>query len=222
MSKWQIILIIFLMIGISSCNKDSVEELIEYPLTFTSYLITESEIKVYTKDGEITLADSKNKIIQRYKNNLTDLESVEIQGKVIATYLSENTVELTFDNIKEEKSRLVYEKDGLIYWEKQDTSGMPVNFTFDVATILKYQPLYYEEFDVPMSTGYRKAAKYKECFFVKKKNEGFEVPMFDYLYKTVFGLPTILGINNEFNESRLSLIDSNDTIIIQEYSIEMK
>lgn len=46
--------------------------------------------------------------------------------------------------------------------------------------------------------------------------------MFDYVYKTVFGLPTILGINNEFNTSSISLIGSNDTLIIQEYFIEMK
>ena len=209
------------MFGIISCNKNSDEELIEYPMTFTSYFISEPEINVYTKDGEITLVDLKNEIIERYKNNLTDLDSIEIQGIIIATYLSVDTVELTLDNKKEEKARIVSEHNELIYWEKQDTSVMSV-YPVSFLDKLKYHPLYYEEFDVPMSTGYSKAAKYKECFFIKKKNEGFEVPMFDYLYKTEFGLPTILGINNEFNSSSISLIGSNDTIIIQEYFVEMK
>lgn len=222
MSKWQVILIILLMIGISSCNKESDKELIEYPITLTSYLISGSEIKVYTKDGEITLPNLKNKIIQRYKNNLTNLESVEIQGKVTATYLTENTIELTIDKIKEEKVRIVYENDVLIYWEKQDTSGMPVFSTFDIADILKYQPLFYEEFDVPKVTGYNKAAMYKECFYVLKNNGELKIPMFDYMHRSELGLPSIFGINNEFNESCLSLIGNNDTIVIQEYFIEMK
>lgn len=222
MRKWQVILIVFTMFGISSCDKNSDEELIEYPVTFTSYFISEPVISVYTRNGEVTSTDLKNKTIERYKNNLTNIESVDIQKKIIATYLTENTVELTLDNNKEEKVRTVKELDGLIYWEKQDTSSMLVNIPFYVAAILKYQPLYYEEFNVPTSTGYRKAAKYGECFYVKKKDEGFEVPIFDYIYKTVFELSTVNGINNEFDESNLLLIGSNDTLIIQEYSIEIK
>ena len=51
------------MIGIFSCNKDSVEETIEYPVTYESYSILESEINVYTTDGEIALIDIKNEFI---------------------------------------------------------------------------------------------------------------------------------------------------------------
>ncbi len=97
-----------------------------------------------------------------------------------------------------------------------------MNIPFVFATSLKYQPLYYEEFNVPTSTGFTKAAKYRECFYVNKKDKGFEVPIFDYIYKTVFELSTVNGINNEFDESNLLLIGSNDTLIIQEYSIEIK
>lgn len=220
MSKWQIILIIFLIIGISSCSTDSEEGLIEYPVTFTSNLISGSEIKVYTKDGEITLPNSKNKIIQTYKNNLTDLEIVEIRGKIIATYLTDSTVALTIDNKKEDKVRFVYENNGKIYWEKQDTS-YEWGYFFYVADMLKYQPLYYEEFDVPKITGYSKAVKCKECLYVLKKNGELKIPMFDYLHKSEFILSPILGINNEFDENYLSLIGNNDTIVIQEYIIEM-
>ena len=129
---------------------------------------------------------------------------------------------MTINKNEERQVRLVYENNGFIYWEKQDTLEKPVYFTFDFADILEYEPLYYEEFDVPKVKGYDKKAKYKECFYVKKKNEGFEIPMFDFVYKTVIGEPTITEINNDFNESCLSLIGDNDTIIIQKYNIEIK
>lgn len=194
----------------------------EYPVTYSSYLISDALINVYTKNGILTSPNLKNEIIQKYKNYLTDLENIEIEDKVVATYTSENTVNVTIDDEGEEKARYVYEKDGIIYWEKQDTSGMPAYPPLFIGKILTYHPLYYEEFDVPLVTGYSKAARYKECYYVKKKNEGFEIPMFDYLHKNEFGLLRNLGINNEVNENILSLTGSKDTIVIQEFNIQMK
>ena len=222
MNKFKLSLLILLITGVCSCKKNSEEILLEYPVTYESYFISEGEIKVYIKEGEITLPQIKDAIIQRFKNNLSDLGNVEIEEKVVATYLSENKVKVTIDKEEEEKIRFVYEKDGIIYWEKQDTSGIPAYPPLFIGKILIHQPLYYEEFDVPNVTGYSKAAKYKECFYVKKNIEGFELPMFDYVHKTELGQPVILGINNEFNENYLSLIGRNDTILIQKFNIEMK
>ncbi|TLX73748.1 hypothetical protein E9993_14920 [Labilibacter sediminis] len=213
---------ISLIILVFSCNRDSEEESIEYPLVYESFSILESDIKVYTKNGELTLVDLKEDIIKRYKNNLSDVETNDFEGKIVVTYLAENIVKLTLDNNAEERNRQVKEYKGLIYWEKQDTSSIIVDMNFYASSILKYQPLYYEEFDVPTSTGYIKVAKYKECFFAKKKGNGFEVPMFDYVCITEFEQSTITGINNEITENSLPLIGENDTIIIQEYKIEMK
>jgi hypothetical protein len=219
MKKNQLFPLILSVIGMFSCVKNAEELIPEYPVIYKSYLISEPHIKVYTKGGEITLPYLKNTIIQRVKNNLTDLENIDIYAKTVATYLTENTVIVTIDNVEEEKIRFVYENDGITYWEKQDTTGMPVNAS---AHFLTYKPLYYEEFDVPKVTGYNKAARYKECIYVKKKNDGFEVPVFDYLSKFEWGQFTVLGINNVFNENYLTLIGDNDTIIIQSFIIEMK
>lgn len=222
MRIFQRLLLILLIIGGYSCKKDSDDIVTEFPMTYESYLISESEIKVYTKEGELSSPCLKNKIIERYKKNLTDLENIEIDGKVVAKYFAKDTVKLTIDKNEEEQVRLVYEKNGIIYWEKQDTLKMPVYFGTNFYSKCKYKPLYYVEYDVPKAKGYDKEAKYKECFYVKKKNLGFEVPMFDFVYKTVFGEPATKEINNEFNESYLTLIGDNDTIIIQKYNIEMK
>jgi len=224
MKKYQFLLLILLITGTYSCKKDKdfEEKLPEYPLIYESYSISGGEIKVYTNEGEIGSPGLESDIIQRYKNNLTDLESIEIDRKAVASYLAEDTVKLTIDKEEEEEERLVYENNGIIYWEKQDTSGIPVLSAFYVADILTYRPLYYEEFEVPKVTGYNKVVRYKHCFYVKRKNEGFEIPMFDYLHRTEFGQHTTLGINNRFNQNYLSVMGDNDTIVIQEFSIEMR
>lgn len=99
---------------------------------------------------------------------------------------------------------------------------MPVALMFGVAEILAHRPLYYEEINVPAVTGYNKAARYKECFYVKKIDGEFEVPFFDFLYKREIGLTVYYGINNEFNAGGLPQIESNDTIIIQSYTLKLK
>ncbi len=222
MKKGQFLFIISLLFSVFSCNKDSEEASVQYPLVYESSSILESEIRVYTQNGELTSMNLKEDVVDRYKNSLTDIESIDLEEKIVATYLAADTVRLTLDNSGEENNRLVKEYAGIIYWEKQDTSIMPVNMAFDVSSFLKHQPLYYEEFDIPTPTGFTKTAKYKECYFAIKKDKGFAIPMFDFVYKTESGQPTFTGINNEFSEDLLPLIGENDTIIIQSYTIELK
>ena len=62
-------MLILLITGFFSCMKNSEEILPEYPVTYESYLISEAEINIYTKEGEISLPSLKNEIIQRYKNH---------------------------------------------------------------------------------------------------------------------------------------------------------
>ncbi len=221
MNRIQFYLLILSLIGIYSCKKNTEEILPQYPKTYKSYIISDSAIKVYTKDGEIILSSANSDIIQRFKIHLTDLENIEIEGKIDATYLAEDTVKLTINNIEEEQKRLVYENDSTIYWEKQDTTILS-DIPGSLFNYLKYQPLYYEEFDVPATKGYNKISKYKECFYVIRDNESLKVPMFDFVSKRELGTLIIKEINNEFDKSYASLIGDNDTIIIQEYNIELK
>ncbi len=218
MNKNQILLIIFFFTGISSCKKD----FIEHPITYASYSITSPDIKIFTKNGEITSSALKNNLIKRHEKYLTELESVDIEGKIIATYISENSVELTIDNTKEQRARTVHEIAELIYWEKKDTSQFVVNPTLNIRNLLKYHPLFYEENNMPQFTGYEKFAKLKECCYVLNSSGKLKIPMLDYFYKHEFGYHSISGINNAFDENSLSNLSTNDTIIIQEYLIEME
>lgn len=220
MNKFSLVLLVLLINVIYSCQKEPGEKLNQYPKTYKSILISDSEIKIYTKDGEEILSDVKDDVIQRYKNYLSDLETIEIDGKVIAEYLTESTVKVTVDDEVDEQVRHVYEYEGITYWEKQDTSAMQISLMS--MDILIHKPLYYEEYRVPAVTGYNTAARYKECFYVKNTAEGFEVPMFDFLYISEIGPFVNNGINNEFDEHGLRLSGSNDTIIIQSFTIDMK
>ena len=224
MNKNQLFLLILSLIGIYSCEKNSEEILPQYPITYKSYLISESEIKVYTKNGEITSSNLKNDIIQRFKIYLTDIENLEIDGKIEATYLAEDTVKLKIDNIEEEQPRLIYEKDSLIYWENQDTTVLrfPIRNNPHNSDFLLYTPLYYKEIYVPTATGYSTVFLGKECYYVIRGNDKLILPMFDLVYKNEFEATTITEINNKFIESFLSLIGDNDTIVYQKYNIEMK
>ena len=138
--------------------------------------------------------------------------------------MAEDTVKLKIDNIEEERPKIVYKNDGIIYWESQDTTGLgfPIKYNPYISDFLLYSPLYYGEVDVPTTTGYSKALIGKECYYVIRDNDKLKLPMLDYVYKNEIGATTITCINNKFIESFLSLIGDNDTIVIQEYKIEMK
>lgn len=205
-----------------SCKKDHTDPLPGYPLSFRSYQVSGPRIKVYTNGGEIDIPLIKDRVIKRHKHNLSDLGNMNVDKKIAVTFLSEDSVLMTLDEQKEEKTRLVRRTaDEYVIWEKQDTAAVPVYF-FNMMNVTALLPLYYEEIQVPQVTGYNKVARYKECFFAKKTNQGFQVPVFDFVYIDEYGTFPRLGINNRFNENCLTTIDSNDTILIQEYFVDLK
>lgn len=219
MNKNQIFAIGCLIIGMSSCKKDSVE----YPITYSSYLGSTSNIKAYTKDGEVSSATLTNSIVKRYQYYLNKLGTDDISGKIVATYISEDSVELTIDNVKENKRRSVHENAGVVFWEKQDTSMYGFGPLFEVEYLYKYRPIYYYEYFAPPGSGYLRYAKFKECYFIIKNGKKLNIPMFDFLWIDDGRIVrSISGINNSFSKDGLTNFFANDTMLIREYTIEMK
>jgi hypothetical protein len=219
MKKYQFLLLIILIMGISSCKKDSDEELIEFPITYTSYGVGNSNIRVFINNQELT-STLKEQVINRLINYLPSLEEMEIAGKFVATYISADTVELKFDFSTEQEIRIAREESDLIYWERQDTTEFTNYSFFHFGYFLKYLPLYYEEFDVPSATGYNKKVKGKECYYVVREKNKLMLPMLDYIYKNEIFAVIKKEINNRFNENSIS--DLNDTLLIREYVIELE
>ena len=222
MGKTQVILIILSIIGLSSCNKEPNEESIKYPITFTSKSIAKTSLRVFIKNEEITTPLIKEEIISRQKIYLPVLEDMEIDGKIIATYISADTVKLLIDFSTEEETRIVREQSGLIYWESQDTTEFKNSSYFHFSNLLNYVPIYYEEFNVPLTTGYSKATKGKECYYLIRDNKELELPMLDYIFKNEIGAIVVTEVNNDFDEKSIMDLNLNDTIIVREYFIEMK
>jgi hypothetical protein len=207
-----------LIIGINSCKKDP----IQYPIIYSSDLITESNIKVYTKNGEITSSTVINSVVNRYQSYLTNLESEQVRGKIVATYLSENSVELTINKVKEDKLRSVHEDAGVIYWEKQDITESGFGPIFRIEDVYKYRPFYYDEYIAPPGSGYLKYFKYKECYYIIRNGKKINIPMIESVWIHDVYKVKYPGKNNSFSKEGLSMLPVGDTILIQQYSVEMK
>ena len=218
MKKYQTILLILLITGINSCNKNTDEEILEYPTKYTINYVTEPVVKIFTKGGEITPDD---KIINRFRSSLPSNEEIKTTWQLTAIYTSADSIKLEINDVAEEKTRTVHYQDKLIYWESQDTIKMPIFNSMNV--YFKYSHLYYEEFSLPWTSGYKKVILYKHCFFVNEDDGKIELPMLDCVARTYEnGFFTGLGINNKFNEKSVLNFSLNDTIAVWEYSIMLK
>ncbi len=220
MNKDQFILILMLIIGISSCKEDKMQ----YPITYSSGLVTEHSISVYTKDGEVISSNVVNSVLNRYQFNFSNIQTGQAGGNLKATYLSEDSVELIINNIKEYKLRAVHEKDGIIYWEKQDTTYSGIG-GFQIENLYKYHPFYYLEYKMMPPNGlYLKDTKFKECYYILKDGEKLSIPMIEFvwIHYGSSNVMSFLEINNSFNKEGLPDLFAKDTILVQQYLVEMK
>jgi len=216
--RFPLFLSLLVITGLFSCD----DEPVEYPVTYTSQRISGIDYRIYAGSGEITDTDTKDHLIAGYDDYLNYLETLDVKGKIEATYISGDSVKITVEGRSEIKARKVAEKDGLIYWERQDTVNLPVSPGFDINSILRHQPLFFVVHDVPIMTGYEKFVEFKPCNFLFSSHGKLKFPVIDYIqwsdtYSRVFA-----GLNNEFNEDYLSTLDISDTVIVRTYIIEIE
>ncbi len=223
MNKFIKILALLIFPLLQCCKEGA--EIITYPIIFSNSTITDKSIKVFTVNGEITDTATINYLMKKYSFFFRDINNSNLKGNIIATYLSPENVE--YHNLYSENTDTltVLNDNSLICWEEKDTVSNPIGIFFDVYffyTIYKYKPRYYEEFRVPYSTGYSKAAKYKKCYFVKTDGENLILPMMDFLYIQDIMYTYNLEINNEFCKDSVSVLGTNDTIVVCEYALKLK
>lgn len=217
MNKSGIIFLLLIFIGICSCKKDSL-----YPIIYTSYSISEPTIKVYSKDGEVNSPEIKDALVKRYKTYLLDLEKRRIDGRIVVTYLSENSVRISRDNKKENKRRAVHTVDELIYWEIYDIVESPFSSDLRGDGYFKYSPPYYEEFREQKLLVTLTYCKYKPCSYAIKDGEEIKIPMLDLIIKDDYRLNGYSSVNNALNADNLPDFQFNDTIIAREYFYKLK
>ncbi len=221
MKKYISIILIVLTTGISSCEKDSDEKQIKYPITYKSYAVEEKDTRVFTSAQEI-LSPLKEQIINKNKINLPVLANMKIAGKIITTYTSEDTVEVKMDFFKKKEIRIAKEISSIVYWEKQDTTLLPYFPIYYFLDLFDMQPLFYEKIEIPTYSGFTTKVLAKECYYAIKDEEELEVPMLDFIFTD--GEQTVIAteINNSFNENSIPEINSTDTVTIRAYTIKME
>ncbi|WP_372934010.1 hypothetical protein [Mariniphaga sediminis] len=222
MKNYQLILIILLLFtGILSCKKDETEKVPEYPAQYVYSYATEPVVKVFAKNGEIT---SNEEVINRFKSYLAEKkESSEYKG-ITVTYISADTIQLQIDETPEEKIRTVHRYNGVTYWESQDTTKFPIlNSSFVKSSLFKYSPIYYVEYNLPWTTGFRKSVHFKQCYYAVENNEKLIIPFIDFAGYTIEnGAFVGTGFNNTFDENSILNFGLNDTVVIREYAVELE
>ena len=241
MRYYQLFLFFLLAFGVCSCDKESDKN----PLTLSATSIVEYEISFYTKEGKITSQKEIDELIERKTYSLVRISLDQFLKSFLPeiTYLSGSKAQLMFKNENEEKRRLIYETDDLIYFEKQEVLEYPAyvgygvdygliygygvnNYTLDSR---KFKPLFYEIVDIPTTNGSTQIIREKECFYIKKVDGELIVPMYKYYLDkddNGDGMRTNYRYtdpgNNEFNENCVSVMGDRDTLIVEQYYIKME
>ncbi|MCW0481679.1 hypothetical protein [Gaoshiqia sediminis] len=221
--NWRLCLLLFaILLGVGiSCNKDRTD----YPITYTSRVVQEAGIRVFTRNGEIISQPLKDEVISRCAGFLPELEEIDVAEVLQATYLSCRSVELIIDQVPEEKARTVNQVDDIIYWENPDSALIENGFLFNGSNnLLAYYPFYYREIPIPTPSGFTTVIMARHCYYVEKEKENLHVPMLDMILKwgsEPYECYPAIGINNALKEGGYTGLAGTDTLIVRDYVLVM-
>ena len=203
----------FLLI-FSSCKKDSDDGL---PTYYGSQLSSRST-KLYDKNGEITDKAVVDRFSEKYGDFDPNMQLTLLTIKYKATYLDASTVVVKSLITLEKDTMSVIKSNGLIIWEKRDTSNY-YTYHFDA---FKYKRLHYSEVNM---NGTMLITKYLDCMFLKPSGDDLLLPI-TYFYlrrSTQFSLFTLSSNgNNEFNPDYLAGLGDIDTVLVYGYTLRMQ
>ena len=218
------IFIVFLALLLSSCEKEQ----IEIGRIYTSKNVVQTKLKAYTIFGEITSPEEINTIMEKNGIRFLDVDTIDAAGEIEVKYISDSRVECKYSRDAEIETSTAHEKGGIIYWEKEDTVTLCRFNAYE--DFLKYRPLCFEETKINPATGYNYIIKSKPCTYAQKLSNGFHILYLDVFYKfekrefsaISRGTQRITGVNNRLNEDFLTTLGEKDTIVWQEYYIELE
>ncbi|MGQ1946690.1 hypothetical protein ACT3CD_06265 [Geofilum sp. OHC36d9] len=225
----KLIVTLFATAVLLSCEKD--ENVLSDSETYYTKLVSEERYRIFTSDGEVKNEDVRNLIISKSNEVLPSLITIRQKEDIRATLISEDKVFFERGSTIAD-TFLIKTKGSLTYWEKSDTttyypsiqSEFNKTLNFSDTSLFVYKPLYYEEVEVPHSTGYLNRIKQKTCFYIEKEGNALIMPFVDYCLLTDMGLQrpapqffTYLATNNRLKETLNLTLSEKDTLIIREY-----
>lgn len=201
------LIIVFALI--SSCKK---EKKVNFPQElYATKISVKTQFRLYTNTGEITNSDVKN----RFKTNpdFYSLENQQITPNEKMTFLSQDTAIFGTSTIKFSISK---SENQFLFYSPNIVQGSSNNLINDIlkytATRIQVPP--FNNFDyltkeVRVANGNYKNLNFSVLSYFLRSNHGSSSRQSGYLF-------------NEFNENALSKLRVNDTLAIQEYTINFK
>lgn len=210
----------FLLLVITSCER---EEKITYPIKYTSSAKPINiSFRVFTADGEITDESVIESIVRRKNLRFNDLENIDLTDYLKVEYLSPEKVIIEIADRLEDDERNVIIDNNSIYWEKQEETSVSFSVT-DFHKYHKYLPLQYEEFLVASGANFLNThTKYNHCYFAEINNGKITFPIMDFRIIEYTSSSGNSGLNNKIDIEKLNQLSDRDTIVFQEFSLELK
>ncbi|MBN2611741.1 MAG: hypothetical protein JXB00_09320 [Bacteroidales bacterium] len=212
----------------SSCEK---EKELTYPVVYESTVICDQKIRLFVKDLEVTSDSILQSYFKRNPKYSTPLGFLSLEGAIQVTYFTKDSVGIHYTLEDKTEFMSVTEISDLIYWEKYDTtiylfdqsfleSFVTIQNVYYNPVLHQYLPLYSEVVPVPQTTGYTTALLLKECYYVKRNGNKLKLPMLEFMMKHEYSI-FYSSVNNSLNEDAIHKLGEQDTLLIQEYNIEL-
>lgn len=209
------LLLIFSII-LLSCKKNNDEQQ-SFPITFyMEKAQAVSDIRVYTKNGEIKDAQ---KIAQLVKNSNNYFQAEEFLNRTTSSYLTFLSRDSATFNNSYFRYQVKRSGDQFLF-TSAITSVSPLPIFPDQ---IRYHLLKYEDVRFDNNAVFR-----KDVQIAYGDYKTLKIPAFGYLVSSgletpVIGLSRIGGlVTNEFDESSLNRLGNKDTIAIKTYTIMLK
>jgi len=218
------IVILCFLLSCLSCEKEHT-----YSGLYRSSIIDISQIRLFSKNGEIT---DKNKIHDYVSRRKIDflIENIDtalnVTDKVQIEFVSDDRVIFTYNDYSD--NRILKNVNDYLYFESEAIStryNIGSDLFYD--KVITHTPLFADTIPISSSSGFSTKTDYKHCYYTKKRTTFIEFPILSFHYMSVlsdvyFSSESYGWFNNEFNANSLNYLTANDTLVIQEMNIMLE
>lgn len=227
----KIFLLLFLLVTSIGCSDEEAD--INFNKTYQSTRIEFSQIRIFTKNGEITDENSVSEVIQRYnKLNTFDFEflekdrQIEIDDIIVISF-NNGMSQISSPNQSNEHSFL--KSNDFIRFTSLDTSSyITEDSDFITEYLISHQPLYKKVEIIPSTTGMVTRITTLPERYAKIQSGQLKFPIIGFfLFSTSefsgslnlngsTNITVATSINNELNETVYSGLSQQDTLLVQQ------
>lgn len=221
--------ILFIFFGATACSKDELSNQLKD--RYESSRMEFSDLRIFTRNGEILDSSLKNKIIERYKQlNTFDFAFLEEDRKIKVDETStlifqSNSASITSADESDEYSYQI--ADSFIrFIQSQEVSYITSNDNFVTDRLVAHQPLHNAYETIPTTTGFSTKVTERPERYARIQSSQLRFPLIEFFLYSNNSFSNSLGggisiqtansINNELNENVFSELSENDKLLVQQ------